>query len=59
MWSDWWMILVSILVALAVIWLILAITLWLVKPDEVGMRDFVRLLPDLLLLIKRLGRVSQ
>ena len=36
------MILVSILVALAVIWLILAVTLWLVKPYEVGMRDFVR-----------------
>jgi hypothetical protein len=54
-WSAWWSIPVSVLGALAVVWLILAVTLWLVRPDEVGIQDVVRLLPDLLRLFKRLA----
>jgi uncharacterized membrane protein YkvA (DUF1232 family) len=49
------MIPVSILSAFAVIWLILAVTLRLAKPDEATMQDFMRLLPDLLRLLKRLA----
>lgn len=49
------MIPLGILIALAVIWLILAITLWVVKPDTVRMQDSLRLLPDLLRLLKRLA----
>ena len=54
-WSDWWMIPVSILSALAVIWLILAVTLWLGKPDELSLQEFMRLLPHLLRMLKRLA----
>ena len=49
------MIPVSIFCALAVIWLILAVTLWLAKPDGARTQDFARLLPDLLRLLKRLA----
>ncbi|MFZ1176754.1 MAG: YkvA family protein [Mycobacterium sp.] len=55
MWSDWWMIPISILCALTVIWLILAVTLWVIKPDTARMQDLMRLLPDLLRLLKRLA----
>ena len=54
-WSAWWSVPVSIIGALAVIWLVLAVALWLAKPDELGMRDVMRLLPDLLRLMKRLA----
>lgn len=54
-WSDWWMIAASILCSLAVIWLLLAVTLWLARPDELSIREFIRLLPDLLRLLKRLA----
>ncbi len=54
-WSDWWMIPISLLCALVVIWLILAVTMWVLKPDMARMQDLVRLLPDLLRLLKRLA----
>ncbi len=53
--SDWWMIPISLLCAFAVIWLILAVTLLLLKPDRTSMQDLMRLLPDLLRLLKRLA----
>ncbi len=54
-WSDWWMIPVSIASAVVVIWLILAVTFWLTKPDELTVQEFIRLLPDLLRMLKRLA----
>jgi uncharacterized membrane protein YkvA (DUF1232 family) len=57
--ENWWMIAVSIAAALAVIWLALAVTLWIAKPDDVGMRDMLRLLPDVLRLLKRLATDPQ
>ncbi|KKC02192.1 DUF1232 domain-containing protein [Mycobacterium nebraskense] len=54
MWSDWWMIPIGILSAFAVIWLILAVTFWLLRP-KANMQDLVRLLPDVLRLLKRLA----
>ena len=54
MWPDWWMILIGIVSALAVIWLILAGTFWLVRP-KANMQDLIRLLPDVLRLLKRLA----
>ena len=54
MWSDWWTIPVSLVFAVVVIWLILVVTLWVVKPDAARMQDYLRLLPDLLRLLRRL-----
>ena len=53
-WPDWWMIPIGIVSALAVIWLILAVTFWLVRP-KANMQDLIRLLPDVLRLLKRLA----
>ncbi|AKK29569.1 YkvA family protein [Mycobacterium sp. EPa45] len=57
--SDWWLILVSLAATLVLVWLALAITLWLIKPDDVGVADLLRLLPDTLRLLKRLAADSQ
>ncbi|BBZ74119.1 YkvA family protein [Mycobacterium paraseoulense] len=54
MWSDWWMILIGLATAFAVIWLILAVTFWLMRP-KANLQDLVRLLPDVLRLLKRLA----
>ncbi len=54
-WSDWWTIPVSILVALAVIWLILAIALYVTKPGKAGVEDYLRLLPDLVRMLRGLA----
>lgn len=57
--EHWWMIPVGIAAALAVIWLALVVTLWLAKPDELGIQDMLRLLPDVLRLLKRLATDPQ
>lgn len=40
---------------LALLWLALVVVLWATKPDDVSLRDAMRLLPDLLRLFKRLA----
>jgi uncharacterized membrane protein YkvA (DUF1232 family) len=58
-WGDWWTIPVSIAAALVAVWLVLVLALWLVKPDEMGIRDLLRLLPDVLRLLKGLASDPQ
>ena len=53
--EHWWLVPVGFAAALAVIWLALAATLWIAKPDDVGIGDMLRLLPDVLRLLKRLA----
>jgi uncharacterized membrane protein YkvA (DUF1232 family) len=55
MWSQWWSIPLGILAGLVLLWLVFAVVLWFAKPDEYAVRDAVRLLPDLLRLLKRLA----
>ncbi|MGX9787487.1 YkvA family protein [Mycobacterium sp. MMS18-G62] len=55
MWSGWWSIPLGILAGLLLLWFVFAIVLWFAKPDQYAIRDAVRLLPDLLRLIKRLA----
>ena len=57
--EHWWTIPVGIAAALATIWLALAVTLWIAKPDEIGLQDMLRLLPDVLRLLKRLATDPQ
>jgi len=59
MFGEWWLIPVSIAAALITVWLALAIALWLLKPDDVGIADLLRLLPDVLRLLKRLAADPQ
>jgi uncharacterized membrane protein YkvA (DUF1232 family) len=54
-WSDWRVIVVGIVGGVVLIWVVLVVALWFVKPDAIGLRDALRLLPDLLRLVKRLA----
>ena len=53
--EHWWTIPVGVAAALITIWLALAVTLWIAKPDDIGLKDMLRLLPDVLRLLKRLA----
>lgn len=55
MWSHWWLVPVGVLAGLALVWAVLVVVLWRTKPDETGIRDAMRLLPDVLRLVKRLA----
>ncbi|MDT5102701.1 MAG: hypothetical protein QOI25_214 [Mycobacterium sp.] len=55
MWSDWWLVPMTVIAGVVLIWAALIVALWFVKPDDVGVRDAMRLLPDLLRLLKRLA----
>lgn len=57
-WPDWWMILIGIASAFAVIWVLLAAAFWLLRP-KAKLQDLVRLLPDVLRLLKRLAADSE
>lgn len=51
-WID---VLISIGIALLVIWLALIVALLVVKPTKVALKEALRLLPDLLRLLRRLA----
>ncbi|GAY18097.1 YkvA family protein [Mycobacterium sp. shizuoka-1] len=57
--EHWWPAVVSAAAALLLVWLALAVTLWLLKPDDVGIAALLRLLPDTLRLLKRLASDPQ
>lgn len=53
--SDWWLIATGVVGAVVLVWAALLIALWCVKPDELGLRNALRLLPDVVRLVKRLA----
>ncbi len=55
MWNDWWTISLGVVGGLVLVWAVLAAVLWLTKPDEYALKEALRLLPDLIRLIKRLA----
>jgi uncharacterized membrane protein YkvA (DUF1232 family) len=54
-WNDWWTIALGIVGGLVLIWAVLVAALWLAKPGEYDVKAALRLLPDLIRLIKRLA----
>jgi uncharacterized membrane protein YkvA (DUF1232 family) len=54
-WNDWCTISLGVVGGLVVVWAVLAAVLWLTKPDEYALKEALRLLPDLIRLIKRLA----
>lgn len=55
MWSDWWLIPHGVVGGLILICAVLVAVLWLTKPGEYDVKEALRLLPDLVRLIKRLA----
>ena len=53
-----WPALVGIVGGLVLLWLVLLLALWVVKPDEVRLREILRLLPDVIRLLRRLAADS-
>ena len=54
---DWWRVLLGAAAGLALVYVVLLVLLWRyarTHPDTVGLRDALRLLPDLLRLLRRL-----
>jgi uncharacterized membrane protein YkvA (DUF1232 family) len=58
-WSDWWSIALGGAGGLVLIWAVLVAALWLTKPGEYDVKEALRLLPDVLRLIKRLAADPQ
>lgn len=52
---DWVELVVILAGSLALLWLVMVALLWRARPDDVTLRDAVRLVPDLLRLLKRLA----
>jgi uncharacterized membrane protein YkvA (DUF1232 family) len=53
--SGWWQVPLGIAAGLVLLWLVLLVVLWRGKPDETRVRDALRLLPDLIRLLRRLA----
>jgi uncharacterized membrane protein YkvA (DUF1232 family) len=53
--SFWWDFLLGLVTALVLIWLLLVVSLILVRPRRGMLREALRLLPDVLRLIRRLA----
>lgn len=53
-WNSTWPVLGSVAGGIALLWLVLLVALWVAKPDEVRLREVLRLLPDVVRLLKRL-----
>jgi uncharacterized membrane protein YkvA (DUF1232 family) len=52
---DWWQVLLSVLGGLLLLWLVLLGVLWRVRPDGLTISAALRLLPDLVRLVRRLA----
>ena len=52
---DWAWTLVGVLGGLLLCWLVLMAVLWATRPDDVRLRELLRLLPDVLRLVHRLA----
>jgi uncharacterized membrane protein YkvA (DUF1232 family) len=52
---TWWTWLAGIGGGLLLLWLALVVALWLGRPDDVRIKDALRLLPDLVRLLRRLA----
>ncbi len=51
----WWRTLLGVAAGLLLVWLVLLTVLWRATPDQTRLRDALRLLPDVLRLLRRLA----
>jgi uncharacterized membrane protein YkvA (DUF1232 family) len=55
MWHDWWTIPLGVAGGLVLVWVVLVVVLLLAKPGDYDLKEVLRLLPDLIRLIRRLA----
>lgn len=53
--TDWWWMPIGIVLGVLLAWAGLVAALWWAKPNDLDIRDALRLLPDVLRLVKRLA----
>ncbi|MGI8578535.1 MAG: YkvA family protein [Nocardioidaceae bacterium] len=53
--SNWWALALSLGAGIAVLWLVLIATLWIAQPGQPRLREMLRLLPDVVRLLRRLA----
>ncbi|MGH3985547.1 MAG: YkvA family protein [Pseudonocardiaceae bacterium] len=51
----WWQTLLGVLAGLLLLWLLLLLVLWRATPEHTRLRDALRLLPDVIRLLRRLA----
>jgi uncharacterized membrane protein YkvA (DUF1232 family) len=52
---SWWSVLIGVAGGVLLLWLALIVALWIGRPDELRLRDALRLLPDLVRMLRRLA----
>jgi uncharacterized membrane protein YkvA (DUF1232 family) len=52
---SWWSVVAGAAGGVLLLWAALIVALWFVRPDELRIRDALRLLPDLVRLLRRLA----
>jgi uncharacterized membrane protein YkvA (DUF1232 family) len=52
---SWWSVVAGIAGGVVLLWIVLIVALWFVRPDDLRIRDALRLLPDLVRLLRRLA----
>ena len=52
---NWWQVLLSVIGGLLLLWLVMLAVLWRVRPDGMTTSAALRLLPDLVRLVRRLA----
>jgi uncharacterized membrane protein YkvA (DUF1232 family) len=52
---TWWSVLIGVAGGVLLLWVALIVALWIGKPDELTVRDVLRLLPDLVRMLRRLA----
>ncbi|MFD3404301.1 YkvA family protein [Kribbella sp. NPDC058693] len=52
---TWWSVLIGVAGGVLLLWMALIVALWIGKPDELTVRDAMRLLPDLVRMLRRLA----
>ncbi|MGY1743183.1 MULTISPECIES: YkvA family protein [unclassified Blastococcus] len=53
---EWWATLAAVVGGLLVVWALLLVLLWRARPEDLTVREALRLLPDLVRLVRRLAR---
>jgi len=54
-WAAAWPVLIGAAAGLLAVWVVLALVLWRSRPDGTGIGEAIRVLPDLLRLLRRLA----
>jgi uncharacterized membrane protein YkvA (DUF1232 family) len=53
--ASWWSVVAGVVAGVVLLWTALIVALWFVRPEELRIRDALRLLPDLVRLLRRLA----